>query len=427
MSMREYRFPDLNESYFEEILPNGLRVRAVPKPDFAKTFSFFAADYGAIDTRFTLDGRAVQTPDGVAHYLEHKMFDMPRGNVMQEFSSMGGSPNAFTGYAMTAYHVESTEQWQDNLRLLLRFVSTPYFTNESVDKERGIIAQEIRMYEDSADSRLYENLFTALFDHHPIRVPIAGTVESIQAITAKTLSDCHRAFYNPAGMMLCVAGPVDPREVADIARAVLPETPGQAAGRDYGPPEALTGHRSRVETKMEVSMPGFTIGFKCIAPQPGPDTLRQELLGDLAAELLVGESTVLYTRLYEDGLIDSDFSAGYEGVKGIGLITASGDSRRPELVQEALFEEARRIAREGADGALFEQLKRSAFGRRVRGLDSFENICYRMCQCCFEGAEYYDFPALYRSIRRAEAEELIASAIVPERAAISIVYPKEKV
>ncbi len=425
--MRERRFEQLGESYFEERLPNGLLIRVIPKPEFAKTYSFFAADYGSIDTRFQMEGRDVVTPDGVAHYLEHKMFDMPEGNVMQSFSRYGGSPNAFTGYAMTAYYVESTECWRENLELLLRFVSTPYFTEESVEKERGIIAQEIRMYEDSADSKMYENLFSALFAHHPIRVPIAGTVESIQAITAETLTECHRAFYTPANMMLCVAGPVDPRAVADAAQRSLPDTPPTAAGvRNYGAPEALTGHCRRVEAQMEVAMPGFTIGFKCRPAGSGRDALRQELLGDLAAELLVGESSELYTRLYEEGLIDCDFSAGYEGVKTLGMITAGGDSRDPERVMEEILEEARRIARAGADPALFEQLKKSAFGRRMRELDSFENICYRMCQSHFEGAEYYEFPALYQSITREEAEALIRDAIVPERAAISLIYPKEK-
>ena len=173
-------------------------------------------------------------------------------------------------------------------------------------------------------------------------------------------------------------------------------------------------------------MPGFTIGFKCRPAGSGRDALRQELLGDLAAELLVGESSGLYTRLYEEGLIDCDFSAGYEGVKTLGMITAGGDSRDPERVMEEILEEARRIARAGADPALFEQLKKSAFGRRMRELDSFENICYRMCQSHFEGAEYYEFPALYQSITREEAEALIRDAIVPERAAISLIYPKEK-
>ncbi len=425
--MKKVVLEQLRETFYEERLPNGLLIRVIPRPDFAKTYSFFATDFGSIDTKFTMDGKVYETPAGVAHYLEHKLFDMPDGNVMQQFSALGGSPNAFTGYSMTAYHVESTENWRENLELLLRYVSTPYFTEESVEKERGIIAQEIRMYEDSSGSRMYENLFAALYQHHPIRVPIAGTVESIQDITAQTLYDCHKAFYDPSNMMLCVAGPVDPALVVESARNILPKTPGGVGGRDYGPAEPLTAEKmARVEQNMEVSMPGFTVAFRCDTPKTGADILRQELVGDLAAELLVGESTAFYTKLYEDGLIDCDFSAGYEGVKTLGMLSIGGDSNEPERVVDAVLKEAERLGREGADEALFQRLKRSAFGRRIRELDSFENICYRMCQSTFEGAFYYDFPDLYRSITLDETVRMIRDTVVPQRAALSLIYPNAK-
>lgn len=425
--MKKVVLEQLRETFYEERLPNGLLIRVIPRPDFAKTYSFFATDFGSIDTKFTMDGKVYETPAGVAHYLEHKLFDMPEGNVMQQFSALGGSPNAFTGYSMTAYHVESTENWRENLELLLRYVSTPYFTEESVEKERGIIAQEIRMYEDSSGSRMYENLFAALYQHHPIRVPIAGTVESIQDITAQTLYDCHKAFYDPSNMMLCVAGPVDPALVVESARNILPKTPGGVGGRDYGPAEPLTAEKmARVEQNMEVSMPGFTVAFRCDTPKTGADILRQELVGDLAAELLVGESTAFYTKLYEDGLIDCDFSAGYEGVKTLGMLSIGGDSNEPERVVDAILKEADRLGREGADEALFQRLKRSAFGRRIRELDSFENICYRMCQSTFEGAFYYDFPDLYRSITLDETVRMIRDTVVPQRAALSLIYPNAK-
>lgn len=425
--MKKVVLDQLRETFYEERLPNGLLIRVIPRPDFAKTYSFFATDFGSIDTKFTMDGKVYETPAGVAHYLEHKLFDMPDGNVMQQFSALGGSPNAFTGYSMTAYHVESTENWRENLELLLRYVSTPYFTEESVEKERGIIAQEIRMYEDSSGSRMYENLFAALYQYHPIRVPIAGTVESIQDITAQTLYDCHKAFYDPSNMMLCVAGPVDPALVVESARNILPKTPGGVGGRDYGPAEPLTAEKmARVEQNMEVSMPGFTVAFRCDTPKTGADILRQELVGDLAAELLVGESTAFYTKLYEDGLIDCDFSAGYEGVKTLGMLSIGGDSNEPERVVDAVLKEAERLGREGADEALFQRLKRSAFGRRIRELDSFENICYRMCQSTFEGAFYYDFPDLYRSITLDETVRMIRDTVVPQRAALSLIYPNAK-
>ena len=420
--MNERSFPNLGETFFEERLPCGLLLRVTPKPDFSKTYAFLAANYGAIDTRFYLNGRPRETPDGVAHYLEHKMFDMPQGNVMQEFTRLGGSPNAFTSYAMTAYHVQCTQRWEENLTLLLQFVSTPYFTEESVEKERGIIAQEIRMYEDNADSRMYENLFSILYDHHPVRKPIAGTVESIAAITPEILAECHRAFYDPANMMLSVVGPVDPEGVADIAGQLLPKRDGAVSvSRDYGPPESPIPKEGRREARMEVAMPGFTVGFPC-AESANP--LRQELAGELAMELLVGESSALYTRLYEEGLIDSDFSAGCEGVKTLAMLTAGGDSKDPDRVCEAILEEAARIGREGADPQLFERLKRSAFGRRMRELDSFETICFRMCQSHFDGTEYYDFPDLYRAITQEEVENLLRTVVVPERAAVSLIYPK---
>ncbi len=423
--MREVSFDRLQERYAETRLPNGLRIRVIPKPSFAKTYAFFAANYGSIDTAFRWQGRDYRAPDGVAHYLEHKMFDMPEGNVMEQFSALGGSPNAFTGYTMTAYYVECTEQWQENLRLLLRYVSTPYFTDETVEKERGIIAQEIRMYEDSADSRVYENLFQSLCAHHPVRVPIAGTVESIQSITAQTLRDCYGAFYTPENMMLCVAGPVEPQAVADLAAAVLPASGGPAGRPDYGAPEAMAGPSRRVEARMEVSMPTFTAAFPCRPPRDGRDGLRQELLGDLAAELLCGESTALYQRLYEEGLIDSSFSIGYESVKGIAMLTASGDSRDPDAVTAALVEEAERLAREGASPALFQRLLKSAYGRRIRELDSFENICYRTCQTSFEGAEYLEFPDFFQSFTLEEAAALLAESVVPDRHVLSVVLPKE--
>lgn len=420
--MNERSFPNLGETFCEERLPCGLLLRVTPKPDFSKTYAFLAANYGAIDTQFYLDGRPCRTPDGVAHYLEHKMFDMPQGSVMQEFTRLGGSPNAFTSYAMTAYHVQCTQRWEENLTLLLQFVSTPYFTEESVEKERGIIAQEIRMYEDNADSRMYENLFSILYDHHPVRKPIAGTVESIQSITAEMLTNCHRAFYAPGNMMLSVVGPVDPEGVADIAGQLLPKRAEQVAvSRDYGPPETPVPKEKRIEARMEVAMPGFTLGFPC-AESANP--LRQELAGDLAMELLVGESSALYTRLYESGLIDSDFSAGCEGVKNLSMLTAGGDSKDPDQVCDAILEEAERIGREGADPQLFERLKRSAFGRRMRDLDSFENISFRMCQSYFDGIDYYDFPDLYRSITQEEVETLLRTTVTAERAAVSLIYPK---
>ena len=426
--MIKKEYPAIWEEYYETVLENGLLIRVIPKKDFAQTYCFFATDYGSMDTSFVLDGVAMKTPDGVAHYLEHKMFDMPDGNAMQMFSKYGGSRNAFTSYAMTAYHVACTDHVKENLEILLKFVSTPYFTEESVEKERGIIAQEIRMYEDNPDSRLDENLFEAMYENHPIRVSIAGTVESIEDITAKTLYDCHRAFYDPSNMILCVVGPVEPEMIVEIATDILPEKSGiSSLERDYGKTEPLDVKEKRVEQIMEVSMPSFSLGFKCNPPEEGAESFRMDLLADLAADLLMGESTALYNRLYEEGVIDSGFSAGYEAVKGISLLSVSGESNDPQKVLDAILQEVQRIAKEGTDETLFQQVKKSAFGRRVRELDGFANICYRMTQSYFEKIDYYQFPKVYQDITQKDVEAFIIRAVTPDNVTMSLILPKERI
>ena len=421
--MKQVKYDRLGEVLYRDRLPNGLRICVIPKPGFARKYAFFAVNYGAIDTAYALDGQTFRTPDGVAHYLEHKTFDMERGNAMQLFAERGASPNAFTSYSMTAYYFDCTEDFADNLKLLLEFVSTPCYTEDSVEKERGIIEQEIRIYEDSAESRVYENLFACLYAAHPIRVPIAGTVDSIQAITAETLNACHRAFYSLPNMMLCVVGDVDPETVKEIA-AAMPAGRETLPVRDYGPAEDLTPVRARSETTMEIAMPTFAVGFKGRPAPTGLETMRREFIGELAAEVLVGEASMLYQRLYEQGLIDAGFSSGYEGLPGAAMLTAGGDSRDPDAVCRAILEEAERIVREGVDEALFARLKKSGLGRRLRDLDSFESICYRQCAYAFEGCDYYSFPEAFESVGPGDVLDFLRDTVRPEQMAISIIHPK---
>ena len=221
--MKETFYERIGEAVCRERLTNGLEVCVVPKPSYAKKYAFFSTRYGGMDTRFCLDGQWLNTPAGIAHYLEHKMFDTREGNALQELAKNGAEPNAFTSNAMTAYYFDSTEHFEENLRILLSFVSIPYFTDESVAKEQGIIGQEIRMIEDNPDWQIYTRMLRAMYHRHAARTSIAGTVESIAEITADTLYDCHKAFYTPANMILTVVGDVDPVHVIDLANRVLPE------------------------------------------------------------------------------------------------------------------------------------------------------------------------------------------------------------
>lgn len=425
--MRKTDYPLVEEELYMAILPNGLPVYVVRKPGFAEKYAYLAVNYGSMDMTFDLNGRKMTTPAGVAHYLEHKMFDLSDLDVMQVYSGLGASPNAFTTYDMTAYYFRCTERFDRCLELLLRFVSTPYFTEESVERERGIIAQEIRMGEDSPDARVYEELLRAMYRTHPVRVPIAGDLESIRSITPELLYDCHRAFYHPGNMVLSVVGDVDPEQVEKIAARVLPDTgPPPELRRDLGPREDLICPRSKTVLEMDVAMPTFQLGFKCPDPGVGPGSLRAQYLGDLAAEALMGESSPLYLRLYEKGLIDGSFGVGYEMFPGTAVFSCGGDSEAPEAVGEAVLEEWQRLSREGLDEGLFRRLKKSELGRRIRDLDGFDSLCYRICAGHFAGAAYLDFPAAYNAVTREEVEAFLRQTVVPEHMSLSVVLPRDR-
>ena len=417
-------FPRVGERMYCEILENGLHVFVFPKPDFQKCYAFFAANYGGMDLRFCLDGDWRDTPAGVAHYLEHKMFDTPEGNALQKLTAAGASPNAFTSNAITGYYFECTQQVEENLRTLLSFVSVPYFTQESVDKEQGIIDQEIGMIEDDPDWKVFTNLMRALYVHHPIRISVAGSVESISHITPKTLYDCHKAFYHPANMVLCVAGNIRMEQVCQAAREILPQERTPVAQKDYGPEEPETVAQSQLEERMAVSGPIFQLGYKGDAPEQGDAGLRQQLLGELACEVLLGNSTPLYARLYQRGLINRNFSYGYDSATGCSFLAAGGESRDPEAVRDAVEAEARRIGQVGVDQALWERVKKGVYGGKVRSLNSFETLCVGQAQSFFAGRNFLQFGDLFAEIQKKDVEDLIARWVVPARTALSVVRPK---
>ena len=425
--MEKLEFPRVGEQMYHQVLDNGLHIFVVPKPGFQKSYAFFATNYGGMDMKFKLDGQDMDTPAGVAHYLEHKMFDTKEGNALQELAANGASPNAFTSNAITGYYFESTEKFEENLRILLSFVSIPYFTKESVDKEQRIIGQEIGMIEDDPDWVVFMDLMQALYEKHPVRVSVAGSAESISHITAETLYACHKAFYDPSNMVLCVAGDVDPEKICQAAREILPERPGAPVARgDYGAQEPAEVCQPMIQREMEVSVPLFQLGFKGEAAPEGEGALRQQLLGELACEALLGNSGPLYARLYREGLVNRNFSYGYESYAGCALLCAGGESKDPEGVRAAVAAEVERIAREGIDPELWERLKKSSYGNRVRALNSFEHICISQAQSFFQGCDFLRFPEVYDSLTREDAQAMIARWVTPERTALSVVRPREE-
>ena len=423
--MNKVFYPGLNETLYSCKMENGLTVQVLPRPGFSRKLAYFVTDFGSIHTEFLLDGKKIKAPAGVAHFLEHKMFELPGRDVSAEFAALGANVNAFTSYDVTAYYFSCTENFLPSLRLLLEFVSTPYFTEESVKREIGIIDQEIGMNADSPE-RVFENLMQAMYCSHLIRVPILGSRESIREITPEILNQCHRAFYTPANMILCVVGDVDPQQVLDTARQVLGDEKKEAGSKLRPWQEEMTCHRETVRMPMEVAMPNFQLGFKCESVGTGEDAIRQEIIGDLAAEALFGESSELYLQLYESGLIDSSFGGGFETVDGCALLTCGGDSNQAEKVRDAIIARAEELASTGIPDADLLRMKRSALGRRIRDLDSFDSTCFRLCAYQLSDFDYFRFPGVYTDVTAAQVCAFLEKVIKKERCALSVIEPRRQ-
>lgn len=281
------------------------------------------------------------------------------------------------------------------------------------------------MVEDTPDWRVYTNLLGCLYHSSPARVPIAGTVESIAEITPETLYECHRAFYDGANMALVLVGDIDADEVASLAEELLPPSHGETIARDYGAEDMKVASPCKREA-MEVSMPQFLVGFKCEPCADGEALMRQDVIADLACDLLLGDSSPLYQRLYDAGLINGSFGGGFDQLPGAAYLYAGGDSKEPETVVRAILDEAARLSREGADEAFFERLRRASFGATLRALNSFENIAVSLADGCFRGFDPFRFPELYDSVTRADVEGFLRENIIAERSALSILTPKKE-
>ena len=423
--MEKKLYERIGEEVFHTTLPNGLPVYIVPKKDFLRKYALFATRYGGMDMRFEKDGQWLDTPAGIAHYLEHKMFDTEDGNALQELAKNGAEPNAFTSNAITCYYFDATEKFYESLEILLSFVSVPYFTDESVQKEQGIIGQEIGMIEDNPEWQVYKQLMQALYHTSPARTPVAGSVESISHITAQTLYDCHKAFYTPANMCLVVVGDVKPERIIASANQILPAKSGPLIRRDYGAEEELTAAEHFVSAAMEVSMPTFLVGFKCPPQHGGEQQHRFTAIGELACDVLMGESSPLYARLYAEGLINGSFGAAFDLLPGASYVYAGGDSKDPQAVAEAILAEAQRLVSQGVDGDYYRRVVNANFGAALKALNSFESIAVSMAEGCFQGYDPYRFPEVYDSITVEDVLDFLRQNMTRDHMALSVITPKE--
>ena len=422
--MQKLYYPVVNETLYTEVLPNGLTVRVVPKPDFNRSFAVFATDYGGADRRFSLGGDWIDTPAGIAHYLEHKMFDMPDGNnALNLLAANGASPNAFTSSDITAYYFESTKRFRENLELLLTFVSTPYFTEESVEKERGIIGQEIGMYDDSPDFQIYIRLMEILYQNSPVRSSVAGTVESISQITVQDLFNCHKAFYAPSNMVLSVVGNVEPELVMDTARKILPSEKAPKPVVDYGAEEPMLPLKQYTETRMEVSAPQFMLGAKVRPALSGFASLHQRHVGGLALSSLFGRSSRFYTNLYSKNILSNDFDVDFDFAANSASIFFGGQSHNPEAVLEAVLAAADEVRRNGLDEARFHRVRNASLGSLLFALEDFDNMAVGLAHSTFYDYNPLDTHTPKADVTAEECSRFIAENLTEEKLAMSVIKP----
>ena len=378
--MRQRLYKSVQETLFEEVLPNGLTVRVLPKTNFNRTFAAFATDYGGADRRFSLGGNWIDTPAGIAHYLEHKMFDLPEGNAMNMLAANGAQPNAFTSSDMTAYYFESTKRFEENLKMLLHFVS-------------------------------------------PVRCSVAGTVESIAEITPQMLYDCHKAFYAPSNMALSVVGNVNPQLVVDMAEKLLPADKLPKPVVDYGPEEPLTPVTRYTETHMAVSAPQFMIGAKVQPELYGLAHMHQKHVGALALQALFGRSSRFYADLYSKNILSPDFDIDFDYSANTATIFFAGESSQPQAVYDAILAAADEVRRNGLDKVKFDRVKNASLGSLIFGLEDFDGMAVSLAQSAFYKFNQMDTFTWQADVFPEECARFIAENLTEERLAMSVVKP----
>lgn len=423
--MEAIQYDSLQETLYRETLDNGLQVYVLPKAGFQKIYATFSTKYGSIDNHFKVAGQEeIQVPDGIAHFLEHKMFEEPEGDIFSKFASQGASANAFTSFDQTVYLFSATENIKDNLETLINFVQNPYFTDQNVEKEKGIIGQEIGMYRDNPDWRVYFGLIEAMYAVHPVRIDIAGTVESISTITKETLYTCYNAFYHPSNMLLFIVGGVDAEEVLAWVRENQEKKnyPSQGEIDRLFQPEPEEVHEKRRTSKLPVSLPKCLFGFKeTQVGYSGVERLRRDLATKLALDLLLGSSSRLYQKLYDEELISDSFSHEFNSNPRYAFSAIGGDTKDPDRLLEVVTEEIKKIVQSGFREEDFERTRKKKIGGFLRMLNSPESIAHEFTRYRFRGGDMFEVLSIYESLTLEEVNTRLSEHIDWEQLAVSLV------
>ncbi len=412
---------NIGESYVKATLPNGLKIYILEKSEYNSVYAIYGTRYGSIDTQFSVAGEKVSVPEGIAHFLEHKLFESEDGDAFTKYAKTGAYANAFTSFDRTCYLFSCSDRFDENLDILLSFVQSPFFTEATVKKEQGIIGQEIRMYDDSPSWRVMFNMLAAMYKNHPVRIDIAGTVESIAKIDSELLYKCYNTFYNPANMFICIAGNVDSDAVLrKIEGGIKTDTGIEIERINELEPEQVT--TSYVEQKLEVAQPMFCLGFKEAIKTP-ERTIKERVCTSLLLAILAGDSSPLYAELTRKGLINDEFSSEYFCGNGYAAVIFDGESVNPSVVAKEIKNEIARLREDGIDKKLFEAIRRGMYGEAIKRFNSVEAISMQMVDCAVSGCELFDEIKYLKSVTADDVYKRLA-LLSEDNSVLSVVLPK---
>ncbi len=403
--------------------PSGLTVYLCPKNSMKSCYTIIGTKFGSVNRSFfTGDGMEVTVNDGIAHFLEHKLFENEDGDAFEKYAQTGANANAYTSFDRTCYLFSCSDRFKENLEILLGFVTSPYFTPETVQKEQGIIGQEIRMYDDSPSWVVLFNLLKALYKTHPVKIDIAGTTETIAKITDTELFSCYNTFYNPSNMFLCIAGNFDETAVYEALESVYNGKQGSEP-RTVMPKEDAGTVKEYVSRKMSVSMPLFYLGIKDDEFENSP---KMTAVSEILLEIICGKASELYEKLTDRELINDQFGTEYFYGPGYSSLLFCGESKDPKTVKDEIMSEVERIKREGISEELFESVKRKLFGRKIRCFDSAEDTVLLLVDAAVNGYRPFDDVKVFEDITIDDVNRRAAS-VITRNAALSVVEPADGV
>lgn len=414
----------VGDRYYRVQHPSGLQIAIYPKENCNTTFAVFGTKYGSIDVCFRKENEthSETVPEGIAHFLEHKLFESEEGDAFVRFAKTGASANAFTSFESTCYLFSCTDRFYESLEILLDFVQSPYFTEQSVAKEQGIIGQEIKMYEDDPQWRVLFNYLRAMYHSHPIRCDIAGTVESISQITPDYLYRCYRTFYNLSNMVLTIAGNVSPEKALSVCDRMLKSGEPVKVERIFEEePEDVV--QSACSEKLPVAVPLFQFGFKEKAgktPKSEKDVAATEVL----LEILASDASPLFRRLLDRGLVnESTFSYEYFEGAGFATVMFGGESRDPKSVAEAITAEIARLKRDGIPQADFDCARNGVYGGNISALNSSSNIANGLINFIFKGREFFTYIDALADLQLSDVEEKMNDVFDLRQSVLSVIDP----